>query len=170
MFISDIHGSIENLEKCIEIFEIEKADKLVILGDTGSQVDNRSNQIIADTLNLMKDKLEMVRGNCDTIDFEEMLFLKLVGTQNLYINGKIVTITHGHYYNSYELPSNCGEIFIQGHTHIPMLQKINDRIIANPGSVSRPRGCDLRCYIILDDEKIVLKTLEGKIVKEILIK
>ena len=86
---------------------------------------------------------------------------------NLYVNGKTVSITHGNYYNYYNLPYNCGEIFIQGHTHIPMLQQVKDKIMANPGSVSRPRGTDLRCYMLIDEEKIMLKTLEGKLVKEI---
>ncbi len=48
-----------------------------------------------------------------------------------FVNNKVVTITHGHYYNYYELLANCGEIFIQGHTHIPILQKQNNRIMAN---------------------------------------
>ena len=96
-----------------------------------------------------------------------MLDFKISSLENLYINGKFVTITHGNYYNCYELPRNCGEIFIQGHTHIPMLQRLNDKIVGNPGSVTKPRGCDLRCYLVLDEEKLELKTLEGKVVKEI---
>ena len=167
MFISDVHGNVERLEECIKIFESEKADKLVILGDTASQADRLSNEKIASILNNIKEKLEVIRGNCDITDFEEMLNFKILGMENLYVNGKLVTITHGHYYNCYELPSNCGEIFIQGHTHIPMLQKLNDKIVANPGSVSRPRGCDLRCYILINEENIVLKTLEGKVVKSL---
>ena len=51
--------------------------------------------------------------------------------------------------------------------NISMLKKENGRILANPGSITRPRGCDLRCYLLLDEEKISLKTLDGKLVKEI---
>ena len=167
MFVSDIHGSIEKLEEIIEIFNKENANKLVILGDTASHTDDLTNEKIAVLLNSLKDKIEIIRGNCDTRSFEEKLEFEIFDMDNLYVNGKFVTITHGHYYNCYELPVNCGEIFIQGHTHIPMLQKINGRILANPGSVTKPRGVDLRCYIIINDEKILLKTLEGKLVKEI---
>ena len=167
MFVSDIHGSIENLEKCIKAYESENANKLVILGDTSSQIDRETNEKIATILNKMKDKLELIRGNCDTREFEEMLEFQISSLENLYINGKFVTITHGHYYNAYDLPSNCGEIFIQGHTHIPMLQKLNNKIVANPGSVTKPRGYDLRCYLLINEEKIELKTLEGKIVKSV---
>ena len=33
MFISDIHGSYIYAKKALEMYELEKADKLVILGD-----------------------------------------------------------------------------------------------------------------------------------------
>ena len=167
MFISDLHGNIEYLEECIKIFENENAKKLIILGDTSAYLDKEQNEMVANILNNIKNKVEVIRGNCDTYDFEGNLEFEIFDIDNLYLNGKFITITHGHYYNYYELPENCGEIFIQGHTHIPMLQKINDKIIANPGSVSKPRGSDLRCYIIIDEEKIELKTLDGKLVKEI---
>ena len=167
IFVSDVHGNIEYLEKIMQILKNEEAEKLIILGDTASSVDNITNKEMAKILNDNKQYIEVIRGNCDTIDFEEMLDFEIFDIDNLYINKKVVTITHGHYYNCYELPSNCGEIFIQGHTHIPMLIKQNDKILANPGSVSRPKGADLRCYILIDEEKIYLKTLEGKIVKSI---
>lgn len=167
MFVSDIHGSIEKLEEIIEIFNKENANKLVILGDTASHTDDATNEKIAELLNSLKDKIEVIRGNCDTRSFEEKLEFEMFDMDNLYVNGKFVTITHGHYYNCYDLPYNCGEIFIQGHTHIPMLQQINGKILANPGSITKPRGVDLRCYIIINDEKILMKTLEEKVVKEI---
>lgn len=170
MFVSDVHGSIERLQECLKIFEIENADKLIFLGDTGAQVDRSSNNKIAEILNGMKDKIQLIRGNCDTADFEELLEIKLLNMDNLYMNGIFVTITHGHNYNCYDLPSYCGEIFIQGHTHVPMLQKSKDAILANPGSVTKPRGVDLRCYIIIDDENITLKTLDGKVVNSLKIK
>lgn len=170
MFVSDIHGSVEKLRECIRIFEDEKADKLVFLGDTGAQVDRTSNEKIAEILNKIKDKIQLIRGNCDTTDFEELLEFKLLNMDNLYMNGIFVTITHGHNYNCYDLPNYCGEIFIQGHTHVPMLQKAKNIILANPGSVTNPKGADLRCYIIVDEESITLKTLDGTVVNLIKIK
>ena len=165
LFASDIHGSIEKLERVLEAFKREEADKLVLLGDTSSSDSNSDNWLIAETLNKIKNKVELIRGNCDRYEFEELLEFEIYDIDNLYINGKFVTITHGHYYNMYELPSNCGDIFIQGHTHIPALERRGDKILANPGSVTRPRGVDLRCYILINEEKISIKTLEGKIVK-----
>jgi len=167
MFISDIHGNVDRFNEALEILKNEKADKLVILGDTSAPMSKSDNEQISEKLNSMKTKVEVIRGNCDTRDFEEMLEFEIFDMDNLYVNGKVVSITHGHYYNCYNLPYNCGDIFIQGHTHVPMLLKSNEKILANPGSVSRPRGTDLKCYIIIDNEKICLKTLEGNLVKEI---
>lgn len=48
-----------------------------------------------------------------------------------------------------------------------MLAKQNGLILANPGSITRPRGTDLRCYILIDESKICLKTLDGKTIKEL---
>lgn len=167
MFTSDIHGNVEGLNIIINKYREENADKLILLGDTSASVDREDNIKLADKLNELKDKVEVIRGNCDTIEFEALLNFEIFDIDNLYVNNKFITITHGHYYNYWELPSNCGEVFIQGHTHIPMLKKENGKILANPGSITRPRGCDLRCYLLLDEEKIVLKTLDGKLVKEL---
>ncbi len=168
IFVSDIHGNVDRLKEVIEIFKKEEADRLVILGDTCAYLSKSSDEEIADILNAMKDKVEVIRGNCDTRSFEELLQFEMFDMDNIYANGKIITVTHGHYYNSHELPYNCGDIFIQGHTHVPILTKDKDKILANPGSVSRPRGVDLRCYILVNESRIALKTLEMKLIKEII--
>lgn len=115
----------------------------------------------------MKKKVEVIRGNCDTGDFEDLLEFEMFDDDTLYINEKFISIAHGHRYNSYNLPPNCGDIFIQGHTHIPILIKSQGIIIANPGSPSRPRGSDLKCYILIDEKSIYLKSLDGVIINEI---
>ncbi|MBQ9267850.1 MAG: YfcE family phosphodiesterase [Clostridia bacterium] len=166
VFVSDIHGNIEKLEECIAAFERENADKLVVLGDTAVSNYEDDNFFIAEILNGMKNKVEVIRGNCDTSDFEDKLNFEIFDDDILYVNGKFVSITHGHVYNFYHLPPNCGDIFIQGHTHVPMLVKQEGRILANPGSVSRPRGCDLRCYILITEDAIMLKTLGGSVIKK----
>ncbi len=115
----------------------------------------------------MSNSVEVIRGNCDTSNFEDLLEFEMFDDDVLYINGKFVSITHGHLYNSYHLPPNCGDIFIQGHTHVPMLIESGGRILANPGSPTRPRGSDLKCYLIIDEASIKLKSLNGTIINEI---
>ena len=60
-----------------------------------------------------------------------------------------------------------GKIFLFGHTHVGMIEKIGDRIIANPGSISKPRGGTRKSYLIIDEEKIELKDLNGEIIRQI---
>lgn len=165
LFVSDIHGNVDKLNEILKIFEKEKADRLIFLGDTSSTESRNDNEIIAEILNKIKNRIEIIRGNCDVRSFEELLDFEIYDMDNLYINKRFVTVTHGHYYNMYNLPDNCGEIFIQGHTHVPILEKRGNRILANPGSVSRPRGVDLRCYLVIDENAISLKTLSGSIIK-----
>ena len=57
---------------------------------------------------------------------------------------------------------------MQGHTHVPYLAKQNDMILANPGSPTYPRGTNMRCYLVITERDITLKTLEGNLVKQIL--
>ena len=165
MFVSDIHGNIDVLENIIKIFEEEKADKLIILGDTSAS-NLEDNEIIANMLNNMSDKLEVIEGNCDNNMLLDRLNFEAFDIDNLYLGENIITITHGNGYNMYNLPPFCGNIFIQGHTHVPVLKEQNGVIIANPGSITHPRGADLRCYIIVDETKVYLKSINGSIVAE----
>ncbi len=207
MFISDIHGDLNNLEKCITIFNKIEADKLIILGDTSGSYYDDTNSLIAEALNNIKDKVEVIRGNCDPEDFLDMLDFETFDDDIIFIkrkkyekvddfilmNGKkieatpmgewlsdeevesndisksyiTVSFSHGHIYNYTHLPPNCGDIFIQGHTHAPQLIESQGRILANPGSIGRPRNTDLRCYIVVDEESIRLITLEGNLINEI---
>ena len=166
IFVSDIHGNVEILKQIVNLIDIEAADKLIILGDTSSSYDE-DNKEIAEILNSLKNKIEIISGNCDNLMLEEKLEMPMYDIDNLYIGKNIITITHGNRYNMYDLPPFCGNIFVQGHTHVPILKKENGVIIANPGSPTRPRGSDLKCYITISEEEIVLKTLDGKIIKSI---
>ncbi len=164
IFVSDIHGNVDGLERVIEILKNEQADRLIILGDTANSYDEIENEKICDILNSIKDKVEVIRGNCDTISFEDKLEFEIFDDDVLYVNGKSIAITHGHRYHNREFNE---DIFIQGHTHIPVLRKENKMIFANPGSITRPRGSDLKCYLLLNEQEIILKTLDGKIVNKI---
>ena len=72
MLASDIHGSLYYAKKMCEIFEAEKADKLVLLGDIlyhGPRNDlpkEYNPKGVIELMNSMADKILCVRGNCDT--------------------------------------------------------------------------------------------------------
>ena len=89
---------------------------------------------------------------------------------DLYPNEKMLTIaekkifiTHGHYYlygfdasrlKAVPATENA-DIILYGHTHIADIQKYGGKILANPGSISRPRIGDASYGVIeIEDKKL----------------
>lgn len=166
MVISDIHGGVKYLQKAIEKYKEEKAERLLILGDFTGDFNSSSSLEIAEILNEMADKICAVRGNCDSESFEALLNFGLTDIRHINVNNKVVTLTHGHLYNRYNLPEYCGDIFLNGHIHYGMIEKVDGRIFANPGSITKPRNGSEHSYLTIDEEKITLKNLEGIILLE----
>jgi uncharacterized protein len=167
MCISDIHGNIECLEKAIEKFREENAEKLIILGDFSSYYFSSTDFEVAEMLNNMAGAIIAVKGNCDNSKTEDIFNFSLAYLRNIIVNNIKITLTHGHIYNRNNLPEDCGQIFLYGHTHVGNIEKIEDRIIANPGSISKPRSGSSKSYIIIDEENIILKKLSGEVIKKI---
>lgn len=45
-----------------------------------------------------------------------------------------------------------------GHTHLPMVRRVGERVLVNPGSVGQPRDGDPRAsYAVIDDGRVTLK-------------
>ena len=170
MVISDIHGSLKATEQIMIRFKEEAAEKLLILGDFSNYGDTKYDLAISEILNEISNKIVAVRGNGDGFEIDELMDFKLEDVVNLEINGIEVTMTHGHYYRKTRLPENCGKIFLQGHSHCAEITRMDDKIIANPGSISIPRNGAEASYITMDEEKIVLKNLQGKVLEEMEIK
>ena len=55
---------------------------------------------------------------------------------------------------------------IYGHFHTGFIKETNGKIFANPGSISLPKNNTKNSYLILDNEKIILKDVEGNIIEE----
>ena len=166
MVISDIHGGVKYLKKAIERYVEEKAERLLILGDFTGYYGSSSNMEVAEILNQMADKICAVRGNCDSELFEEMINFSLTDIRHINVNDKVITLTHGHLFNRYRLPEYIGDIFLNGHIHYGTIQKDGDRIFANPGSITKPRNGSEHSYLVIDEESIILKNLEGCILLE----
>lgn len=167
MCISDIHGNIECLNKAIERYREENAEKLIILGDFSGYYFSSSDFEVSEILNNMAGSIIAVKGNCDSFETDNLFNFDLGYLKTIDVNGRKVTLTHGHMYDRNSLPENCGQIFLAGHTHVGCIEKINGRIIANPGSISKPRGGTRKSYLTIDENNIELKTLDGEIIKKL---
>lgn len=166
MVISDIHGSLEKLEQVLQLFEKENADKLLILGDFPYYRNSLYDYAIAENLNEISSKIIAVRGNCDTYEIEQLLEFKLEELKNIELENLTITMTHGHLYNKNNLPKTCGKLFLQGHSHCAEISQIEDIIIANPGSISKPRNGGEPSYLVIDEKKIILKNFARQILEE----
>ena len=172
LVVSDIHGSSYYANKIPEIFEKEKADKLILLGDLyyhgprNPLTKEYGPMEVANILNSMKQSIEAVKGNCDAEVDEMISEFKLNDNLLLNINGKKVFCTHGQNYNIDNLPDEKIDIMLYGHFHTGFIKEKDGIIFANPGSISLPKDNTERSYITIDENKIELKDINGKVIKE----
>lgn len=175
-FISDIHGSIECLNKALEQFHKEGADYIAVLGDAlyhGPRNDipkNYAPKEVVEVLNKYRNKIIAVRGNCDSEVDQMLLNYPMMNDYTVILyNGKRLFLTHGHIYNKENLPNiQAGDILIHGHTHIPLAEKMHNGIILfNPGSITIPKENNKNSYGILEDNILKVKDLHGNIIMDI---
>ncbi|MBM7871287.1 putative phosphoesterase [Clostridium pascui] len=175
LFISDIHGSLYYLNKILEICQEENPNYIVVLGDelyhgARNPLPKEYNpKVVTELLNSYKDKIIAVRGNCDSEVDQMVLEYPMLSDYSIILyNGKRLFLTHGHIYNSNNLPNlSNGDVLIYGHTHVPLAEKHNDIFILNPGSITFPKENTPNSYGVLENQMFKIKTLDGDIYKEI---
>lgn len=170
-FMSDIHGSKFYLDEALKCVEKEKPQYIIILGDElyhGPRNDlpkEYNPKEVAKTLNKLKDKVVAVRGNCDGEVDQMLIEYPIMSDYNIILyNNKRLFLTHGHVFNKDNMPYlSEGDVFIYGHTHIPVIEK-NDKGITfiNSGSISIPKGGSSNSYGILENDIFTIKTLNGE--------
>lgn len=163
MIVSDIHGNIYSLNKVLDIFVKERCSKLLILGDLFNYGIDLNREDIINRLNLMKDNIICVRGNCDNnitgVDFD-MSYIN-----NINLNNKNIFMTHGHLYNKEYLMNLDVNIIITGHTHIACIEKVNNKLFINPGSISKSRSGE-NSFAIIDENNVSIRNLDNEIKKQ----
>lgn len=140
--LSDSHGMKYQLDRMIPI--IEGADMFIHAGDHFRDSVYLAQKTGIDTIS--------VRGNCDFDNVESELFFELDGVK--------IFLTHGHRYSvKYDLDSLAikgkevgADLVIFGHTHTPTDVEVQGIRIINPGSISLPRGTNMRTYVELEVE------------------
>ena len=158
MIISDIHGSISDLNRVLDIYVKENCSKLIILGDLFNYGFDLNRNRIIKTLNDMKDNIVCVRGNCDN-NIDNISF-EMPYIEQISLNDKVITLTHGHLFDKEYLQKQDCDIILTGHTHVANIEKINDKIFVNPGSISKPRKGE-NSFAIIDSESISIRNLNN---------
>lgn len=142
LIVSDTHRQNENLLDLLD--NIYDLDVLIHLGDIeGSET----------TISMAADcRVEMIAGNND-------FFSDLPGEKMITLGQYQVMLTHGHRYYigmgdemlKDEARAKGADIVMYGHTHRPKIERTEDLIVLNPGSLSYPRQEGKRpSYIIME--------------------
>lgn len=168
MIASDLHGSYSAAKKLFARMEQTGAERLILLGDLlyhgprNNLPEEYNPKAVADLLNGYRERLLCVRGNCDAAVDQMMLSFPILSDSLVFPVGKrTVYATHGHVYHAENLPPLCrGDVLLYGHTHVPVLQKTNDLVVLNPGSVSIPKGGSKASYFELNGTEVTLCSLE----------
>ncbi len=162
IFISDLHGLIDNLKKIIPI--IDTCDKLVVLGDSFAKrydsLDGEFNpKFIIDYFNKNADKIIHIKGNCDYVVTENDLDFPLHNYYEMEVDNQKLKLIHA--------PDDItslysDDILIYGHTHRAEKSYIDGNLYLNPGSLSLPKE-GVPSYMIYDNNFIIYD-LEGNII------
>jgi len=100
-------------------------------------------------------KLFYIYGNCDVEGFCKGFSHEL----SFQAFNKTIFMHHGHQ-DTLRIPQGT-EIIIQGHTHLPHLEKIQNCIHLNPGSIALPRN-NTPTFAVIDSNSVSLIALSGK--------
>lgn len=167
LIASDIHGSAYWCRKLLEVYETEKPDKLVLLGDIlyhGPRNDlprEYAPKAVIALLSPLAEKILCVRGNCEAeVDQMVLPFPCMAPYSQLLVEDKTFYLTHGHHENPRNLPRlNPGDVFLSGHTHVKEDVLVEGVRCLNPGSVSIPKDGSHSC-LVYDKGEFSFRILE----------
>lgn len=167
MIASDFHGSFAYTEKLFDCYKKENCDRLLILGDVlyhGPRNDlplDYAPKKVIDLLNKHASDLVCVQGNCDAYVDQMVLNVPILNTSMIFDLGtNILYACHGHL----KTPSlKKGDIYLQGHTHVPQCEWIDGILHLNPGSISIPKENSWHGYMIWEDQTFTWKDLDGQV-------
>lgn len=168
LIASDIHGSAKYCRELLSAFERENADKMVLLGDIlyhgprNPLPEEYSPAEVAKLLGGIKEKILCVRGNCEAeVDQMVLPFPVLSDYAAIFTDGTTIYFSHGH---RAVPPLTPTDVYVTGHTHVPVNTREDGFLHLNPGSVSLPKDDKkTRGYILFDSGTFYFKTLDGKI-------
>ena len=173
LIASDLHGSAFYTEKLLCRFKAENADKLVLLGDIYNHGPRNplskdyAPMEVAKSLNEIKEKLIVIKGNCDSAVDTMISNFDFLDNLVLVSGGKTLFLTHGHIYNKDNLPKTNFDAIIYGHFHTGFIERKGDMIIANTGSTSLPKNDTPNSFMVLEDKILTLKDFENNVIKSI---
>ena len=174
LIVSDIHGSSKAFKTIFQVFNQGKFDYLILLGDIlyhgprNPLPEGHNPKEVAESLNQLKDKIIACRGNCDAEVDQLLLDFPVLSDYSFVVdNGVRIFCTHGHLYDSEKMPFSGVDVFLSGHTHVQVLEKKDNLVVCNPGSISLPKADSPAGYATYEDRKLSLFDMESHRLKEL---
>ncbi len=173
IFIStDLHGSAFWAEKIVAQFEKSNADVLVLLGDVYNHGPRNpfpaeyAPMKVAEILSSVADRLVVVKGNCDSEVDQMISNFNFVSDYVVPLAGRRLFFTHGHVYNSDNLPRLVkGDALFYGHFHVNKVEKVNGVTCVCVGSCALPKD-GKEWYCLADEKGFCFCDFDGKITLE----
>ena len=144
LIVSDIHGSLDAAHRIVALAALY--DMVFCLGDVlyhGPRNDlprSYAPKSVIPLMNSLSDRILAVRGNCEAeVDQMVLSFPVMSTTAMAMVDGRRMVLSHGHIFNEDSLPP-AADIFLYGHTHIPVAHRKDGVICFNPGSAGIPKG------------------------------
>lgn len=172
---SDVHGSIDSFKRVIDFFVVNKFDKLIILGDLlyhGPRNDipeGYNPKDVIKLINSLKNKVIMVKGNCESEVDQMVLDFKIFNTKIIKRKGKKIHLVHGHHLEKQKSRFNKGDIVFYGHTHIRKIEVEKEITYINPGSITIPKDNQISSFMVLMGNRCMSLDLNGNVLEDYLI-
>ena len=132
-------------KKLDEIINKEDPDRIILLGDLyyhgprNALTEEYNPSEVAKILNKYAEKILCTKGNCDAEVDEMISDFKFESKILININGVDFFFSHGHIYNSDNVPP-AGDVIVYGHFHTGFIKEEYGLIFTNPGSISLPKN------------------------------
>ena len=164
--ISDTHGSLVSW-KAVEPF-LDGVQLLLHCGDIfysgprNAMPDAYAPGSLHEALAALPFPVIAARGNCDSdVDQSVCAFPLSSPFAFTVIDNARILVTHGNHYNADEEFSLAEQwkidLFISGHTHTALLERRDERVFFNPGSLSLPKN--FPGFGIIDRRSVTLYNL-----------
>ncbi len=169
---SDIHGSAHWCQIMVDAYRNSGAERLVLLGDIlyhGPRNDlpqGYAPKAVIDMLNPLAAEIIAVRGNCEAEVDGMVLNFPVCADYGLIADScATIVLSHGHRTD----PKMAKEtVYLTGHTHVPLWEKLDTCRHGNPGSVSIPKEGSAHSVMLYENGVFQWMDLEtGNVYREV---
>lgn len=173
LIASDIHGSLDWINKLLNIFDSGEYDKIILLGDIyyhgprNPFPDGYKPKAVSEVLNNIKENLLVIKGNCDAEVDQMISEFNFEDSLEFEVAGKKIFLSHGQNYNIDNFSGVDFDVMFYGHFHTGFIKEHDGKIFVNPGSISLPKNETPNSYAVLDETGVVLFDFDGNKIDEI---